>query len=149
MSRTLGQELKLAMESFAEKGEGALPGFLALYHEDLAFQDPLVRLYGREDFGKAMRKLIARCKDFSIECSDLAETADGVIYLAWTMRLSLKVAPSFVEIGPSVVVPGVTHARGRDGRIEWQRDHWDLAGSAVQAFPGLSPIYRRLTQLLA
>jgi hypothetical protein len=141
MTTTPGQALRAAMDAFTEKQEAALPAFLALYDESIEFKDPLVHTHGREAFGDAMRKLFVFASRLSVDCGDLVESQD-TLFLAWKLTLVTRV-------GPTVTLPGVTHARTHDGKITWQRDHWDLASALAHAFPGGGAIYRRLTSFFA
>ena len=137
MTTTPGQALRAAMDAFTEKQEGALPALLALYDEGVEFLDPLVHTHGREELADALRKLFVFATRLTVECGDLVESQD-TIFLAWKMTLVTR-------LGPALTLPGVTHARTRDGKVIWQRDHWDLASTVAHAFPGGAAIYRRMT----
>lgn len=141
MTTSPGQALRAAMDAFTEKQEAALPGLLALYDEGIEFMDPLVHTHGREALADALRKLFVFASRLSVECGDLVEGPD-TFFLAWKLTLATR-------LGPSLVLAGVTHARTRDGKVTWQRDHWDLASTVAHAFPGGGVIYRRLTSFLA
>jgi hypothetical protein len=136
----LGARFRDAIEGAYRSGEGGLPALLALYDEDLRFRDPVQELRGLDAFAAMNRAFLRSARSIEVRALDLAE-GDGSFFLAWTMRVAGR-------IGPAVTIDGVTHARTRGGKIVEQRDHFDLAGSALGAIPGVSSAYRFLVRKL-
>ncbi|MDY7230354.1 nuclear transport factor 2 family protein [Hyalangium rubrum] len=131
---TLGQRWSRALETLFREREPALPAFLSLYDEHIQFQDPLQRVSGVAAYAELNRRFLARARRLDITVEELAEQ-DGRIFASWR----LKFAP---RIGPELTLEGVSHLRVREGRIVYQRDHFDTAGGLASAVPGLSSLYR-------
>ncbi len=83
---------------------------------------------------------VGRARQLDISIQEMAEQHD-VLFAAWRMRFTPR-------LGPGLVLEGVSHLRVRQGRIIYQRDHFDTAGGLASALPGLSALYRAvLTRL--
>lgn len=131
---SLGQRWSRALETLFREREPALAAFLSLYDERLQFQDPLQRVSSRADYAELNRRFLARARRLDITVEEWAEQ-DGRLFASWRMHF----APRF---GPEMTLEGVSHLRVREGRIIYQRDHFDTAGGLASAVPGLSSLYR-------
>jgi limonene-1,2-epoxide hydrolase len=131
---TLGERWSRALETLFREREPALPAVLALYDEHIQFQDPLHRVSGVAAYAELNRRFLARARRLDITVEEVAEQG-GLLFASWRMHF----APRF---GPELTLEGVSHLRVREGRIVYQRDHFDIAGGAASAVPGLSSLYR-------
>lgn len=138
---TLSERWRAALERLFREREPALPSFLELYDENIQFQDPLHRVSGLAAYGELNRRFLARARRLEISVLELAEQ-DGVLFASWRMSF----APRF---GPELTLEGVSHLRVREGRILYQRDHFDIAGGVASAVPGLSALYRSVLSRVA
>lgn len=131
---SLGERWARALETLFREREPALPAFLALYDEHLQFQDPLQRVSGLSAYAEMNRRFLARARRLDITVEEWAEQ-DGRLFASWRMHFAPR-------LGPELTFEGVSHLRVREGRIVYQRDHFDTAGSVASAVPGLSSLYR-------
>lgn len=131
---SLGQRWSRALETLFREREPALPAFLALYDEHIQFQDPLQRVSGLDAFAELNRRFLVRARRLDITVEDLAEQ-DNVLFASWRMHFAPR-------LGPELTLEGASHLRVREGRILYQRDHFDIAGGVASAVPGLSSLYR-------
>lgn len=134
--RSIGAQFRDAIEQAYVRGETALDELLSLYDENVHFRDPVHDVQGRSAFAEMNRKFLRSVRSLEIDVVDLVE-GERSFFVAWTMRLTPRV-------GPAVSVDGVTHVRHRDGKIVEQRDHFDMAGSALDALPGVGAAYRTI-----
>lgn len=130
-----------ALERLFREREPALAPFLALYDEQIHFEDPLRSVRGLEAFAEMNRRFLARARSLEVEVGDMA-TQGEVLFAAWRLRLALR-------LGPEFTLAGATRLRVRQGRIYCQRDYFDTVGSAAQALPGLGGLYRAVLARLA
>lgn len=137
---SIGAQFRDAIEQAYVRGDAALGELLALYDESVHFRDPVHDVRGLAAFAEMNRKFLRSVRSLEIDVVDLVE-GETSFFVAWTMRLTPRV-------GPAVSVDGVTHVRHRDGKIVEQRDHFDMAGSALDALPGVGAAYRSIVSKL-
>ncbi|OJH41104.1 nuclear transport factor 2 family protein [Cystobacter ferrugineus] len=131
---TLGERWSRALETLFREREPALPAFLSLYDEHIQFQDPLQRVSGLAAYAELNRRFLARARRIEISVEEMAEQ-EGRLFASWRMHFAPR-------LGPELTLEGVSHLRVREGRIVYQRDHFDVAGGVASAVPGLSALYR-------
>jgi len=131
---SLGKRWSRALETLFRERESALPAFLSLYDEHIQFQDPLQRVSGLDAFAELNRRFLVRARRLAITVEDMAEQ-DNVLFASWRMHFAPR-------LGPELTLEGASHLRVREGRILYQRDHFDIAGGVASAVPGLSSLYR-------
>lgn len=131
---SLGKRWSRALETLFREREPALPAFLSLYDEHIQFQDPLQRVSGLDAFAELNRRFLVRARRLAITVEDMAEQ-DNVLFASWRMHFAPR-------LGPELTLEGASHLRVREGRILYQRDHFDIAGGVASAVPGLSSLYR-------
>jgi len=137
MSELLAKRLVDLLERFsAEIDEELLSDLEALYDPEVVFSDPIQTIHGREAFTAMNRKLVSRARSCRFQVTAWA-TRGEQIFLAWT----LDYVP---RRGPALSFDGTSLLDLRDGLVISHRDYWDLAGSMLDAVPGVGSIYRRL-----
>ncbi len=137
MSELLAKRLIDLLERFsADTDEELLAELEALYHPEVVFSDPIQTIRGRDAFTAMNRKLVARARSCRFQVTSWA-TRGEQIFLAWT----LDYAP---RRGPALAFDGTSLLDLRDGLVIRHRDYWDLAGSMLDAVPGVGSLYRRL-----
>lgn len=137
MSELLAKRVIDLLERFsAEIDEPLLAELEALYDPEVVFSDPIQTVRGRPAFTAMNRKLVSRARRCQFRVTAWASRGE-TIFLAWT----LDYAP---RRGPALSFDGTSLLDLRDGLVIRHRDYWDLAGSMLDAVPGIGPIYRRL-----
>ncbi|MEL6178655.1 MAG: nuclear transport factor 2 family protein [Myxococcota bacterium] len=136
MPATTGERIQEIFERFGPELDAALIEAEPMYHPDMVFKDPLHTLYGREAFMEMNRRLMRRFHHIRFDIGERLES-DHAIFLTWTMTMTSR-------LGPTLVVPGVTHIRLEDGLIVEHIDYWDILGSVMDSLPLLGPAYRSM-----
>ncbi|MCU0657247.1 MAG: nuclear transport factor 2 family protein [Polyangiaceae bacterium] len=139
----LEEQLRGAFAILNEKQGAGLDALLALYHDEVYFEDPLQRVHGKAAFGAAMKRMYRKLKQIEFQlqsCSMDASKDEG--HATWIMHFR----PRF---GPAMVIEGASHFRLRDGQILYHRDYWDLLSSLIETSPLAALAYRSLSKHLA
>lgn len=112
-----------------------------LYDDDMLFEDPLVKIRGRDRF-IALNRLLGRLvRDLRLTLFDAAEEENELMF-TW----SFVCVP---WIGPTLRIEGSSHLHLREGLIVYHRDYYDVATSLVGSLPVVGGIYRGARRLLA
>lgn len=122
------------------RNAAALDQLLALYDEDVIFQDPIQTVRGKPEFRDMNLRLLRRARAIHFEVTDRAQRGDS-LFLVWTMTLVPR-------IGPPLQFEGSSHLRTRAGLIYYHRDFWDLLGSFMASVPVAGNVYRSLVRRL-
>lgn len=125
-----------ALEAVNTMGAAATDVLRTIYHENVVFQDPVQRLCGREQVLAAVARYArgARKLELHVDRSRVSE-APGCIHVPWT---SIFVG----KVGPTIHCDGVTQLDLSGDHVIFQRDHFDVLGTALAAFPRLVGVYR-------
>jgi hypothetical protein len=131
--------MKLAFEDMHHDPEKALSELRPLYHDDVAFTDPLQALAGWDAFADMSRRLCARARKVRFHVLQMAGDGDEG-FMTWTLAIEMPRRPA-------VKIEGTTHVTLRDGRVARQRDYWDLLGSLMASLPGGRMVKRVVARL--
>ncbi len=109
----------------------------SLYAEDVHFQDPITQVNGLPALEAYLGEFVAYAEGASFQVDhELVGDAEAVLF--WTMRLPGR------DGDPGRSFAGVSHLRFRDGRIQRQRDYFDLGEAAYEQVPVLGWVLRRV-----
>ena len=102
-----------------------LPGYLALWTEDMTFQSPMHAepLRGRGPFADLVARSLAAARPLRFDVWHLAVRED-VVMAEWTIAIERR------ESGARIEWRGMSVAEMRDGRIAVWREYWDPAALA-------------------
>jgi len=135
---TLPDKLLTLFATYHLRREKAVDDMAPLYAADVRFVDPFQDITGRDAFIRMNRKLVHRLEEMRFD--DLAVVgAEPHFMISWTSTIRAK-------LGPTIVAPGVSEFRSRDGLVVYHRDHWDLLSSVAGSIPGVGLVYRRITE---
>jgi hypothetical protein len=135
---TLPDKILQLFATYHRRREKAVDEMEALYAPDVRFVDPFQDIAGRDAFIRMNRNLVRLLEEMRFD--DLALVGgEPHFMLSWTSTIRAK-------IGPTVVAPGVSEFRTRNGLVVYQRDHWDVLSSFAGSIPGVGLIYRRITE---
>ena len=109
-----------------------------LYAPDIQFRDPIHTLDGIEVVRGYFARLNAGLRSCRFVHDVHAEYPGGAILL-WTMHLVLARKPK-----RTIVVPGATHLRWREGRVTHQTDYFDAGALLYEQVPLLGGLVRRV-----
>lgn len=125
---TLRDQVRRAFAEARAGDAGSVDALCALYADDVHFEDPMQSIDGMAAFRRTITHLVMRARELRFDVAPAVGT-DDECFFTWTMTLAMKV-------GPRTRVDGVTHLKGRDGKVASQRDYWDLGELAASAVPG-------------
>lgn len=130
-----GDRLRALFENIRPGHPESLDPLFDLYAPQMVFSDPTQTLIGRDAFAEMNRKALEKAVVYELVLTEVLES-EHTLYATWELRYQPK-------RGPLLVIPGVTHARMRDGFIVEHRDYWDLLSSFMDAFPVAGSLYRK------
>lgn len=136
----LETELRAAFQAANERQSEGLGVLLALYDDDVYFEDPLQRTHGKQALAEAMRSMYRKLREIDFQFHSFSSAGDDA-HATWTMRFR----PAF---GPRILLEGATHLRLRDGKILYHRDYWDLLSSLLETSPITALAYRAISRRL-
>jgi hypothetical protein len=132
---------RAAFDAVNQRQLAAIDVYMALYHDDVYFEDPMQRLYGKVALTEGLRRMLTRLRDVEFQIHTLRQI-DNEAYLTWTMRFR-------PPIGPGMCVEGSSHLRLHEGLIHYHRDYWDMLSSLAETSPLLGLAYRAVMRRLA
>ena len=102
-----------------------LPGYLALWTEDMTFQSPVHTdpLRGREAFAALVARSLDAGRPLRFDVAHLA-VRDDVVLAEWSIAFERR------DTGARVEWRGMSVAEMRDGRIAVWREYWNPAALA-------------------
>ncbi len=106
------------------------------YCEDMVFRDSIQEVHGLDDFKAMCKRLTGRCQQLKMHLPSIVKTQD-CIFLQWEMTMMFKKYPSSTLYGTTRL--GLNEA----GRIQSQRDYFDLWGDIFDNIPWFARPYRR------
>ncbi|MCS6901219.1 MAG: nuclear transport factor 2 family protein [Myxococcales bacterium] len=134
----LEANLRSAFQAANERQSAAIDDILQLYHEDVYFEDPLQRLYGKQALARALRNMYRMLGTIEFQIQSFSLRGDEA-HLTWMMCFR-------PPLGPLLRIEAASLIKVRDGRIVYHRDYWDLLSSLANACPFLARIYRGLSR---
>lgn len=105
------------------------------YHENIAFQDSIQRIEGKEKFVAMCDRLTKRCKSLRMDIYHIVKT-DQVVMMDWKMTMSFRFFPEKPIYGATRL------SFDRAGLIIEQRDYYDLWGDIYDGILLVRRIYR-------
>lgn len=109
---------------------------LPFYAEDIHFRDTVQEIHGIEKFKEMTERLAQRSKDLKMHIVN-AVLLGNIAFIEWEMTLSFKKYPSAVLYGCSRLT------LNDEGKIQAQRDYYDLWGDIFDNIPRFGKAYRK------
>jgi limonene-1,2-epoxide hydrolase len=120
--------------------ESALATIPELYAEEMTFRDPIQEVHGRDAFVEVTRRLIDRSRVLEVSVHHAARSEDAM-FISWTMVVAFRSSPR-------ITFDGISQFDVSAGRIVLHREVFDLAGSVLDALPGVRRLYRTAVRRL-
>ncbi|MDF1560890.1 MAG: nuclear transport factor 2 family protein [Bacteroidales bacterium] len=133
---TLDTVLELWSRTYNTEGKPDWSHILPYYADDVYFRDTVQELRGMEEFKAMTERLTKRSKELSMNIVN-AVLSDNTVFLEWKMTIKFKKNPSSVIYGTSRLT------LNDEGKIEAQRDYYDLWGDIFDNIPRFGKAYRR------
>ncbi|RME58290.1 nuclear transport factor 2 family protein [Candidatus Parcubacteria bacterium] len=109
---------------------------LPFYAEDIHFRDSIQEIHGIKKFKEMTERLAQRSKDLKMHIVN-AVLSGNTAFIEWEMTLSFKKYPSAVLYGCSRLT------LNDEGKIQAQRDYYDLWGDIFDNIPRFGKAYRK------
>ena len=133
---SVDQIRELWTKTYNEAGKPDWSHILPYYSKDIEFRDSVQSLKGIDDFMAMTERLSARSKDLKMGIIN-AVKEDSIIFVEWEMTISFKKRPSSIIYGASRLT------LDEEGKIESQRDYYDLWGDIFDNIPRFNKVYRK------
>jgi hypothetical protein len=127
---------ELWAKTYNTEGKPDWSHILPYYDENIHFRDSIQELHGMEEFRAMTKRLTDRSNDLTMKIVRTAQQ-NRDIFIEWEMTLKFKKYPSSVLYGSSRVT------LNDEGRIQEQRDYYDLWGDIFDNIPRFGKAYRR------
>ncbi len=129
--------LDLWSKTYNTRGKPDWSHIFPYYAENIVFQDTVQKVVGKSAFIKMCNRLTKRCKELQMKILSIT-AEENIIFMEWEMIMIFRNTPS-------TSLFGCTRLRlGDDGRINHQRDYYDLWGDIFANVPGMKRVYPRL-----
>ena len=138
------KELVEKLKSFYEEfSTDQLDDLDSIYHDDVAFNDPIHQVVGRDDLRNYFEHTMENVEycHFTFEYEVIG---DKQAYLSWQMRFS---HPKLAN-GREIILPGVSHVQFEDEKIRLQEDHYDLGAMLYEHVPLVGFVIDKIKQRL-
>jgi len=106
------------------------------YRDDIVFKDSIQEIHGIEAFKAMCGRLTDRCQQLQMHLPSVVIGTD-CIFLQWEMTMMFKKYPSSTLYGTTKL------ELDEEGRIQRQRDYYDLWGDIFDNIPWFAGPYRR------
>jgi len=106
------------------------------YAEDVVFKDSIQEVRGLSDFKAMCARLTDRCQQLKMHLPSVVKGPD-CIFIEWEMTMMFKRYPSSTLYGTTKL------ELNEAGRIQRQRDYYDLWGDIFDNIPWFAGPYRR------
>lgn len=136
----LPYEIKKFYERVSVDRDAALAELPDLYASDVHFINPVVDEEGLDKFTDQWVKAFKSYKVFQFH--DIIVTGDDEFF---TLTYTMSIKFSF---GPTFKTAMATDCRGKNGKVQFCRDYFDVVGSLVQPFPPLAWLYKKVFGLV-
>jgi len=136
----LPQRIKQLYSLVSSDKDKVLAELPELYTSDLHFLNPVVDLRGLDAFTKQWQRAFSQYKVFEIENIEVIGDER-----AFSMTYTMNIRFAF---GPTFRMSLMTDFRGRDGKVDYTCDYFDVVGSILEPFPLLTCVYRKIFSLL-
>ena len=133
---TLETVIDLWSQTYNTEGKPDWSHILPYYDNDILFRDTVQEIRGIEEFTAMTERLTKRSKDLSMKIVNAVQS-DKIVFLEWEMTIKFKKNPSSVLYGTSRLT------LNKSGKIEEQRDYYDLWGDIFDNIPWFGKAYRR------
>jgi hypothetical protein len=128
--------LDLWSKTYNTAGKPDWSHILPYYDDNVYFRDSVQEIRGIEEFTAMTERLTNRSKDLKMNIVH-AVMEDEIVFIEWEMTLSFKKYPSSVLFGSSRLT------LNKEGKIQEQRDYYDLWGDIFDNIPRFGKAYRR------
>jgi len=127
---------ELWSKTYNREGKPDWSHIFPYYRDNLVFKDSIQEVRGIEAFKAMCQRLTNRCQQLEMNLPCVLKR-DGTIFIQWEMTMRFKRYPSST-------LYGVTKLELDDeGRIQRQRDYYDLWGDIFDNIPWFARPYRR------
>jgi hypothetical protein len=126
-------------KTYNTKGKPDWSHILSYYDTHIYFRDTIQEIRGIEEFTAMTERLTKRSKDLKMNIVK-AVMEENIVFIEWEMTLSFKKYPSCVLYGASRLTIN------EEGKIEEQRDYYDLWGDIFDNIPGFGKAYRKFVK---
>ncbi|RMG81976.1 MAG: nuclear transport factor 2 family protein [Bacteroidetes bacterium] len=123
-------------KTYNTEGQPDWSHILPFYSEDIHFRDTIQEIHGIEKFREMTERLAQRSKDLKMHIVN-AQLTGNIAFIEWEMTLSFKKYPSAVLYGCSRLT------LNDKGKIQAQRDYYDLWGDIFDNIPRFGKAYRK------
>ncbi len=106
------------------------------YRDDVVFRDSIQEVHGLEEFKAMCKRLTNRSQQLRMHLPSVVKHA-GCVFMQWEMTMTFKKYPSATLFGATRL------GLDEDGRIQSQRDYFDLWGDIFDNIPWFAGPYRR------
>ena len=106
------------------------------YRDDIVFKDTIQEIRGIAEFKAMCGRLTDRCQQLQMHLPSVVIGTD-CIFLQWEMTMMFKKYPSSTLYGTTKL------ELDEEGRIQRQRDYYDLWGDIFDNIPWFAGPYRR------
>lgn len=141
MSTSFRDSLVSTFSRISADDPSAVEALRPLYADDVAFEDPVQKVEGIEEFIGLNQRLVKRARELSFSVNRVVGD-DNEFFITWHMRMRPKMGPLFE-------LDGVSHIRAEGGKVRDHHDYWDLAALFASAIPGGQRLLRLLLKPLA
>jgi hypothetical protein len=137
LSKLSEQEVsELWSRTYNREGKPDWSHIFPYYRDDVVFKDSIQEIRGLAEFKAMCMRLTHRCQQLSMHLPSIVKKEDCV-FIQWEMTMSFKRYPSST-------LYGVTKLElDEEGRIQSQRDYYDLWGDIFDNIPWFAGPYRR------
>ena len=127
---------ELWTKTYNTEGKPDWSHILPYYDDNIYFRDTIQEIRGIEDFKAMTERLANRSKDLKMNIVR-AVKQENIVFIEWEMTISFKRNPSSVLYGSSRL------SLSNDGKINEQRDYYDLWGDIFDNIPRFGKAYRK------
>lgn len=140
MSLPLPERTKRFFERISTDGEAALADLRDVYADDIHFVSPAVDQRGIDTFEKLWRRAFRYYKLFKF--GEIEVIGDEHVF-TMTYTMSVRFA-----VGPVFKLDLATDFHGRDGKVFYCRDYFDMVGVLLSPVPPVAWAYRKIFSLI-
>ncbi|MEM7570715.1 MAG: nuclear transport factor 2 family protein [Pseudomonadota bacterium] len=124
---------------YASLGRGDLSGLNTVYSQDVSFIDPVGTHQGLRQLEAYFQALLDGCAACQFKIRGLRETGETA-FVEWTMSFAHK----RLKAGQDIHVDGFSILSIANGKVDMQRDYYDMGAMIYEHVPVVGRIVRAL-----
>lgn len=110
-----------------------------IYAANVVFEDPLHRVEGLVQLKAYFERMYAGVESIDFDYGEVV-AGEAQAMLTWTMRMRHR----RLRPGEELALPGATHIRFGDGRVQYHRDYFDAGALLYERIPVLGGVVRAI-----